>query len=132
MDLVIDPSDAVPVSEQIAEGIRFAIAAGQLAPGGRLPSVRGLARELLVNPNTVAKVYRDLEREGVLRTKPGSGAFVAPGAARGCRRASRGAVRQAVEQAVAKARAAGLTGPDIAEIWRECIDGKKEPCHGAK
>ena len=109
MDLVIDPSAAVPVSEQIAEALRFAIATGELPTAGRRPSVRVLARELIVNPNTVAKVYRDLDREGVIRTRQGSGAFVAPGAARSCRRASLGAVRQAVEQAVAKARSAGLS-----------------------
>ena len=77
MILRIDPTGAVPVSEQIAEQIRFAIATGRLEPDEKLPSVRALARDLLVNPNTVAKVYRDLEREGILRTRPGSGAFVA-------------------------------------------------------
>ena len=62
----------MPVSEQIAEQVRFAIAAGRLGAEDRLPSVRALARDLLVNPNTVAKVYRDLERDGILRTRPGS------------------------------------------------------------
>ena len=122
MDLTIDPTAAVPVSEQIAEGIHFAIATGQLAAGDRLPSVRGLARELLVNPNTVAKVYRDLEREGTLRTRPGSGVFVGEGAARRSRRASLGAVREAVRAAVAKGRAAGLERKEIVKLVRKCLE----------
>ena len=122
MDLSIDPTAAVPVSQQIAEGIHFAIATGQLAAGERLPSVRALARELLVNPNTVAKVYRDLEREGILRTRPGSGVFVGRGAKARCRRESIGAVRQAVRAAVSKGRAAGLERKEIVKLVRNCLE----------
>ena len=129
MKLTIDPTGAVPVSEQIAESVRFAIASGDLTPGERLPSVRGLARDILVNPNTVAKVYRDLERDGILRTRPGSGVFVAKGSPRQCRRASLGAVKQAVQQAVAKGRAAGLGEEDIEAMWKSCLTKAGVACH---
>ena len=122
MSWKIDPSAAVPVSEQIAELIRLAIASGRLRSGDRLESVRGFARELLVNPNTVAKVYRDLEREGVLDTRPGSGVFVAPGATAKCRKAGAKAVREAVDAAVAKALAAGMSTDEIEGLWRECTE----------
>ena len=118
----IDPTSPVPVSEQIAEGIRFEIAAGRLATDEKLPSVRGLAKELLVNPNTVAKVYRDLERDGILRAKPGSGVFVAKGAMNRCRRTSHAAVREALRTAVTKALAAGLGGTEIEKVLMESLD----------
>ncbi len=129
MLLEIDPAAATSVSEQMAEQIRFAIATGRLGSSERLPSVRGLARDLLVNPNTVAKVYRDLEREGILRTRPGSGVFVAERAALRCRRKSREAVRRAVREAVAKGRAAGLGVREIREMLRECLDEEKVGNH---
>lgn len=122
----IDATAAVPVSEQIAEQIRFAIADGRLAAKEKLPSVRGLARDLLVNPNTVAKVYRDLEREGILRAKPGSGVFVAEGAARPCRKESRKAVEAAIRAAVEKGTAAGLDPAEIRELVQECLEKEKK------
>ncbi|MBN2491028.1 MAG: GntR family transcriptional regulator [Planctomycetes bacterium] len=122
MNFPIDPKSTVPLSDQIAEGIRFAVATGRLAPGERLPGVRVLARDLLVNPNTVAKVYRDLEREGVLRTRPGSGAFVASRAAERCRRASHASVVSALRAAVARGVAAGLSGEEIARVAHACLE----------
>jgi GntR family transcriptional regulator len=122
MSFKIDPSSAVPISEQIAERVRLSIASGRLVPGDRLESVRGLARELLVNPNTVAKVYRDLEREGVLDTRPGSGVFVASGGPARCRLAGAKAVREAVEAAVQKALASGLDPGQIEGLWRESLE----------
>ncbi len=122
MHITIDPTAAAPVSEQITEGIRFAIATGDAADGDRLTSVRILAKELLVNPNTIGKVYRDLEREGVVRTKPGSGVFVAPGARAICRKASVVAVRAAVMRAVEKGLAAGLDAEALSRVVDECLD----------
>jgi GntR family transcriptional regulator len=125
----IDPTSPVPISEQIAEGVRFEIAGGRLATGERLPSVRGLAKDLLVNPNTVAKVYRDLERDGILRAKPGSGVFVARGAADRCRRLSQAAVRGAIAAAVAKGLAAGLAGAEIEALLFDCLVEAKAVSH---
>jgi GntR family transcriptional regulator len=67
----------VPIYRQLVEQIRQAIARGRLRAGSRLPSVRVLSRELVVNPNTVARAYTELEREGVLNTRQGLGVFVA-------------------------------------------------------
>lgn len=122
MHITIDETAAAPVSEQISEGIRFAIATGNAAEGDRLTSVRVLAKELLVNPNTIGKVYRDLEREGVVRTKSGSGVFVADGARAICRQASVAAVRAAVMRAVEKGLAAGLDAASLAHVVDECLD----------
>lgn len=73
----IDSASRVPIYRQLAQQIREAVARGRLAPEERLPSVRDLSRTLVVNPNTVARVYTELERDGVLNTRPGLGVFVA-------------------------------------------------------
>ena len=73
----IDQADRTPVYAQVERGIRSAIAAGRLAVGDQLPTVRQLAVELRVNANTIAKVYAFLERGGVLETRRGVGTFVA-------------------------------------------------------
>src|ERR1700749_4372823 len=77
MEFQVDPSTRVPIYRQLMDQIRLAVARGWLKTGGRLPSGRVLSRELVVNPNTIARVYTELEREGVLNTRPGMGVFVA-------------------------------------------------------
>src|SRR5438309_11778684 len=74
----LDPRSGVPVYRQIQDQIRYGIASGLLSSGEQLPTVRALAVELKVNPNTVIKAYSDLEREGILTTEQGSGTFVGP------------------------------------------------------
>ena len=75
--LSVDPSLPTPIWSQIEEGVRHLVAFGGLAPGGALPSVRDLARELRINPNTAAKAYRRLVEAGVVNTRRGEGTFVA-------------------------------------------------------
>ena len=77
MEFQVDTTNRVPIYRQLMDQIRLAVARGRLKPGSRLPSVRVLSRELVVNPNTIARVYTELEREGVLNTRPGMGVFVA-------------------------------------------------------
>ena len=72
----IDTQSGVPYYRQVIEQVKFAIARGQLAPGDQLPTVRQLAVDLSVNPNTVVRAYRQLETEQILRTQQGSGTFV--------------------------------------------------------
>jgi GntR family transcriptional regulator len=75
--LTVDHRHPTPLYAQLEQGIRGAIGAGRLPPGAQLPTVRQLAVELKVNANTVARVYADLERAGVLETRRGVGTFVA-------------------------------------------------------
>jgi GntR family transcriptional regulator len=77
MLLHVNTSSGLPVYLQIEGQVKQAIAAGALQQGNALPSVRKLAAQLRVNPNTVAKAYQNLEREGVIRTVPGGGTYVA-------------------------------------------------------
>ena len=76
MILRLNPSSGVPVYLQIIEQVKHAIATGTVNAGEQLPSVRQMAEHLLVNPNTVARAYRDLEQEGIIELKHGSGAFI--------------------------------------------------------
>ena len=76
-DLRIDPTDATPIWSQIEEGLRRLVASCALAPGAVVPSVRDLARELRINPATVAKAYQRLTDAGVLTVRRGDGTYVA-------------------------------------------------------
>jgi len=73
----VSPGDPRPISKQITDGVRRAIASGELPVGAQLPSVRGLAQQLTINPNTVAKAYAELTNEGWLDSRQGLGLFVA-------------------------------------------------------
>ena len=77
MNFQVDTSSRLAIYQQLAQQIREAIARGELRPDAGLPSVRQLSRELVVNPNTVARAYTELEREGLLVSRPGRGVFVA-------------------------------------------------------
>src|SRR5438270_11978154 len=76
--LRLSPNSGVPIYRQIQDQIRYGVASGFLTAGEQLPTVRALAVELKVNPNTVIKAYTELEREGLLTTEQGSGTFIAP------------------------------------------------------
>lgn len=78
MQFSLSENSGVPIYRQIQDQIRFGIASGLLRSGEQLPTVRALAVELSVNPNTVIKAYTELEREGIVTTEQGTGTFVAP------------------------------------------------------
>src|SRR5579859_2746973 len=72
----VDPHTGVPIYLQLIEQVKRSVALGVLAPGEQLPTVKQLALDLTINPNTVARAYRDLERDAVIETAPGRGSFV--------------------------------------------------------
>jgi len=75
--LRVDPASGEPLFAQIVAAVKQAVATGRLSQGDRLPSVRELARELVINPNTIAKAYQALDAEGVTVSRHGAGTFVA-------------------------------------------------------
>ena len=77
MELNVHTASRQPIYRQLAIQIREGVARGRLAPGDKLPSVRELSQRLVVNPNTIARAYTELEREGVLNTRQGMGVFIA-------------------------------------------------------
>lgn len=114
----VDPSDPTPIYAQLDRGIRAAIASGRLAVGDRLPTVRQLAVDLRVNANTVAKVYTELERAGLLATQRGIGTFVraVPTPPAGSTRRDREReLKPLVERLLADASAIGLSLHDVVQ-----------------
>ncbi len=77
LEISITTGSTVPIYRQIVDQVCRAVATGQLVPGEQVPSVRALAEQLVINPNTVARTYADLIREGVLEAQKGKGVFVA-------------------------------------------------------
>ena len=110
----IDVHDRTPIYTQLDRGLRAAIAAGRLQPGDQLPTVRQLAVDLQVNANTVARVYAELERAGVLETRRGVGSFISatPAQARPPREHER-RLRAFVTKVLADADAAGFTLDEV-------------------
>ncbi|MFR6041860.1 MAG: GntR family transcriptional regulator [Dysosmobacter welbionis] len=84
--LTLNYRDSRPIYGQIKDGLRKLIVTGALAPNEKLPSVRAMAMELAINPNTIQRAYAELEAEGFLYTIPGKGSFAAMGADRRLRR----------------------------------------------
>ena len=76
MPLNLNPSSGVPLYLQLMEQVKHGIETGAMQAGDQLPSVRQMAEELVINPNTVVRAYRELEHEGVIELKHGSGAFI--------------------------------------------------------
>jgi GntR family transcriptional regulator len=79
MQLHVSPSDGVPIYQQVSNQIKYLVASGRLKQGDQLLPVRKLAEQLIVNPNTVARAYRELEAEGVVQSRRGSGVFISEG-----------------------------------------------------
>lgn len=76
MDIRIDPDSAVPIYQQIVHSIKYQVATGRLKPGEQLPTVRELAADLRINPNTVARAYDQLDGDSVISTQQGRGTYV--------------------------------------------------------
>ncbi|WZO99410.1 GntR family transcriptional regulator [Isosphaeraceae bacterium EP7] len=115
----IEAGDGRPFYAQIAAQVKYAIAAGILRPGDLVPSVREVAKQLVVNPNTVARAYRDLQVEEVLSPVRGTGLQVAADALAHCLEERIDFVRGRLRAAIDEARRSGLDAGEIDAVWRE-------------
>src|SRR2546428_9044943 len=104
-----NPSSGVPIYLQLMEQVKHAIETGALRPGEQLPGIRPLAEELVINPNTVAKAYRELQHEGLIELRHGAGAFVSRGGATKKVTDALRAGQAIVDSAVERLRARGVT-----------------------
>jgi GntR family transcriptional regulator len=130
----LNPSSGVPLYFQLMEQIKHAVEIGALRAGDQLPTIRKMAEDLVMNPNTVVRAYRELEHQGVVELKHGSGAFIretADGRARLMRKA-----QGVLESAIERLAAMGLTADEIRRAFdnelAQLSDGKgagkaKEP-----
>ena len=116
MTIRLRPDSTAAIYEQIAGQIVFAVASGDLAPGDLVPSVRDLAVQLTVNPNTVTRAFQELERLGVIEPRRGLGMAVSIGAPKVCRDRRRELIRDRVRETVREAVSAGLAPPDVHKL----------------
>jgi GntR family transcriptional regulator len=118
-----NPSSGVPIYLQLMEQVKHAIETGALKAGDQLPGIRPLAEELVINPNTVAKAYRELEHEGVIDLRHGAGAFVSA-SVRGKRAAEKVRAGQSiVAAAVEKLHARGMSDDEIRRLFEAELAG---------
>ncbi len=114
----VDPRSGVPIYLQLIDQVKRSVAVGVLAPGEQLPTVKQLALDLTINPNTVARAYRDLERDNVIETAPGRGSFVrADGTAQPGREAATELSQQALLSAVREARSLGVSAVQLRTLF---------------
>ena len=124
MQVSINLRDRTPIYIQLERGLRAAIAAGRLRAGDQLPTVRQLAVDLRVNANTVARVYSELERAGVLETRRGVGSFVSATRAQARPRRERDRRLSAfVTRLLADADTEGFTSDDVLAALRAHVQG---------
>jgi len=118
----IEPESHVPIYLQIVEYLRSAIAAGVFRPGEALPSLRALAIELKVNPNTVQRAYDEMDRQGIVRSRRGVGIFVAERGARWARGRAEESVHAAFAHTIGMAKSANLSTQRIQDLFDEAMN----------
>jgi len=109
----IDPANELAIYDQVVRQVKFAVAGGVLDVGELVPSVRELARELTINPNTVARAYRQLQADRVLETVRGTGLAVAAGAGKRCRTERVKLIRDRLRQVLVEARQSRLEPDEL-------------------
>jgi GntR family transcriptional regulator len=118
----VDTSSFVPIYEQIKMELKKGIFRGDLKPNDPLPSIRDLATELLVNPNTVARAYRDLEREGVIFTKKGKGCYISDDSTALMAEERKSILSRSFDHAIREAAKYGLIMEEIRKLFDERLD----------
>src|SRR3982750_4492692 len=122
-----NPSLGVPIYLQLMEQVKHAVETGALRPGDQLPGMRPLAEELVINPNTVAKAYRELEHEGVIELRHGAGAFVsANGRAKKATDKLR-AGQTLVASTIERLRKGGVTDEEIRRLYEAALADHDNP-----
>lgn len=115
----IDPANGVPIYDQVVRQIKYAVAGGVLVTGDRVPSVRELAKELVINPNTIARSFQSLQQDGILEPMRGVGFLVAHGAKGECVRQRRELIRQRMMSGLKEAHQSGLNEDEIEKLFRQ-------------
>jgi len=119
--LTVDPRSGVPIYLQIIEQVKRSIALGVLRAGEQLPTVKQLAIDLTVNPNTVARAYRELEREEVIETAPGRGSFVRSNGVTESPKVAAEIAGDALDVALREAKSVGLERDDVRRLFENAL-----------
>lgn len=129
----VDPTSAEPLFEQVVFAVKTAVARGQAQAGEKLPSVRELARDLGINPNTVVRAYEALERDGVIVRRQGAGCFLTGGGSELATAERRRQLQALLRKAATEAFHLGFTAADVEKALRQCLEqidfggGKESP-----
>jgi GntR family transcriptional regulator len=128
----LDPSSGVPTYLQLVQQVKHAVQYAMLKPGDRLPTAREVVLDLAINPNTVLKAYRELEREGFVYSRTGAGTFVADDAPAPLARTVHQPLRRTLDRWLASARAAGLDRESVVALMTLALNDafpEKEAAH---
>jgi GntR family transcriptional regulator len=121
MWLDVDPRSSTPIYQQIVDQIKEAVARKVLQPGDKLPSVRELSAMMTINPNTIAKAYQELEREGILEVLRGRGTFIAERIVHVNREERLHQIKEMMEKMLVEAHYLQLTTDDLMELFQSVI-----------
>lgn len=133
MDLRVSPSSGVPIYLQLMEQIKHAIDVGAIREGEQLPTIRTVAEELAMNPNTVARAYRELEHEGVIEVRHGLGAFVTEPKISAAKIAQIRKAGEVLRHAIEKGTALGLSESELRRVFEDelsRLQGNATPTRG--
>ena len=119
MQLHVNPREGVPIYRQIVNQVKYLVAAGRLAPGEELPPIRSLAEQLVINPNTVARAYMELEHAGVVSKRHGSGTYVSENGSPLKKSARRQILNERADALAAEAAHLGVELEELLEIVSE-------------
>jgi len=127
LQIHISPNDGVPIYLQIVNQVKYQVASGRLAPGVELPPIRVLAEQLLVNPNTVARAYRELEMAGVVTKRRTAGTYVSDAGSPLARRERLRILTERVDALLAEARQMNISTEEIVELLQQRHAAMNEP-----
>ena len=131
----LDPRSGVPTYMQLVQQVRHAVQYAILRPGDQLPTAREVVEDLAINPNTVLKAYRELERQGFVHGRPGAGTFVATDAPEPLERAVQTPLRRALDRWLEGAKEAGLDRDSVAALFTVAFQdafSREESTHGRR
>jgi GntR family transcriptional regulator len=126
LQIHISPNDGVPIYLQIVQQVKYQVASGRLAPGAEMPPIRVLAEKLLVNPNTVARAYRELELAGVVTKRRTAGTYVSDAGSPLARRERMRILTERVDALLAEARQMNFSIKEIVELLQQRDDAMNE------
>jgi GntR family transcriptional regulator len=127
MQLHISPNDGVPIYLQIVNQVKYLVASGRLQPGEELPPIRVLAKKLTVNPNTVARAYRELETAGVVTTRRTAGTYVSDAGSPLARRERLRILAERADALLAEARQMNVALEELVELLRQRDGAMRAP-----
>lgn len=119
MQLHLSPGDGLPIYRQIVNQVKYLVAAGRLNPGEELPPIRTLAEQLVVNPNTIARAYLELERDGIVTKRHGSGTYVSDNGSPLKRAERMRLLAQRVDALLAEARHLDVDVEEVVQVIRQ-------------